>query len=90
MEDLTAPAGAIIVPKECITAEDRDFRMSNGNNASENSAPGLILLAISCVTVGYGLCGLVNNLGNGLAPIAIGLTGAVLSLSLIVRNRRKD
>ncbi|MEL6666928.1 MAG: hypothetical protein AAFQ24_12390 [Pseudomonadota bacterium] len=90
MDDLTAPAGAIIVPMEIIAANNGDCRMSNENKASESSAPGLILLSISCVTVGYGLCGLVNNLGNGLAPIVIGLTGAVLSLSLIVRNRRKN
>lgn len=63
--------------------------MTDDTKGNESLAPGLLLLSVSCVTVGYGLCGLVNVLGDGLAPIAIGLTGTALSLGLIFRDRLK-
>lgn len=61
--------------------------MANSSKGDASLAAGLILLAISCVLMGYGLCLMVHDL-EGAGPL-LGMGGAFAGFStiLIARSR---
>ena len=59
----------------------------SGKSASNTSLNGgIILLAISCINIGYGLCALVNGLANAALPASVGAMFAALSTILIAKG----
>lgn len=61
--------------------------MTQPSSSSANSAlaGGMILLAISCMNIGYGLCMLVNGLEG--AAVLLGIGAAMAGLSTIFISR---
>ena len=59
--------------------------MSQTSKTGASLAAGLILLAISCLNMGYGLCMLVNDMDGAGVPLGIGASMSALATILIVR-----
>jgi predicted phage tail protein len=57
-----------------------------GPNASLTT--GIILLAVSCVNIGYGLCMSVNGMDNSLMPLGIGVMLSGLSTVFITKSAK--
>ncbi len=59
--------------------------MSKETNSNGALTAGIVLLAISCVLIGYGLAKLVNDLGGAAVPLGVGSSFAGLATIFIVR-----
>jgi len=57
-----------------------------GPNASLTA--GTILLAVSCLNIGYGLCMTVHQMDNSMLPLGIGVMFAGLATMFIARSAK--
>lgn len=48
-------------------------------------AAGMIALSVGCVSIGYGLCSIVNGLDGGAVLAGAGAAGAAISSMLFTR-----
>ena len=62
--------------------------MSEKSASSTALTIGIILLAIAGISIGYGLCSLVNGLPNGALPASMGTMCAALATMLIARGTK--
>ena len=59
--------------------------MSEASKPGAPLAAGMILLAVSCLNMGYGLCMLVNDMDGAGVPLGIGASMSALATIFIVR-----
>ncbi|KPQ34934.1 MAG: hypothetical protein HLUCCX21_01355 [Porphyrobacter sp. HL-46] len=60
--------------------------MADKAGPTTSLAAGTILLAISCLNIGYGLCMSVNGMGNAMMPLGVGVMFAGLSTMFIAKS----
>ena len=60
--------------------------MANKSPAGASLTGGLILLSISCVCIGYGLCSIVNELEGGAVLAGVGASFAGLAAILLSKS----
>ena len=60
--------------------------MSEKSGAGGKLAAGLILLSVSCVCIGYGLCSIVNELGGGAVLTGVGASFAGIATILLSKS----
>ncbi len=60
--------------------------MTQPSTVNASLPAGLILLAVSCLNMGYGLCMLVNDMEGAGVPLGIGAAMSALSTIFIVRG----
>ena len=59
--------------------------MAVPENGQASLAAALVLLSVACVNIGYGLCLLVNDLGNAGVPLGVGASMSGLATIFITR-----
>jgi predicted phage tail protein len=57
-----------------------------GSNASLSA--GIVLLAVSCLNIGYGLCMTVNGMENAMMPLGIGVMLSGLATLFIAKSAK--
>lgn len=62
--------------------------MSKPAKPNGGQAAGIVLLAVSCLNIGYGLAKLVNGLDGGGTLMAIGLAMVGVSVTLLMRGSK--
>ncbi|MDP2131225.1 MAG: hypothetical protein U0975_02600 [Erythrobacter sp.] len=63
--------------------------MENPTGSNASLSAGIILLAVSCLNIGYGLCMSVNGMENSIFPLGIGVMLSGVATIFIVRNAMK-
>jgi hypothetical protein len=61
-----------------------------GEQAGPNSSltAGTVLLAVSCLNIGYGLCMSVNGMENAMMPLGIGVMLSGLATLFIAKSAK--
>ena len=59
--------------------------MSEASKANGALVSGMILLAVACICIGYGLAKVVNGLDGGIVPLGVGTSMSGLATILVTR-----
>jgi predicted phage tail protein len=62
--------------------------MAKKAGPSASLTAGVILLAVSCLNIGYGLCMTVNGMDNAMMPLGIGVMLSGLATLFIAKSAK--
>ncbi|MFU7529020.1 hypothetical protein [Qipengyuania sp. ASV99] len=62
--------------------------MANKADPNASLTAGVVLLAVSCLNIGYGLCMTVNLMENAYLPVGIGVMLSALATMFIAKSAK--